>query len=59
MNKLTLTPEETAKQLGIGKNKVYELIKQNTIPNIRIGRKLLIPVENLEKWLHVSAGGVV
>ena len=59
MEKLTLTPKETANQLGIGLNKVYELINRNVIPSVRVGRKLLIPVESLEKWLLISAGGTV
>ena len=59
MEKLTLTPKETANQLGIGLNKVYELINRKVIPSVRVGRKLLIPVESLENWLLISAGGTV
>lgn len=59
MNKLTLSPKETSKQLGIGLNKVYELIHSHTIPSIRVGRKLLIPVGSLENWLISSAGDVI
>lgn len=59
MNKLTLSPKEASKKLGIGLNKIYELIHNHTIPSIRIGRKLLIPVGSLENWLISSAGGIV
>ena len=59
MNKLTLTPKETAKELGIGMNKTYELIGKNIIPSVRVGRRLLIPVCSLENWLIASAGGTV
>lgn len=58
MSKLTLSPKEVSGQLGIGLNKVYELIHDNTIPSIRIGRKLLIPIGSLENWLINSAGGI-
>jgi len=59
MEKLTLTPKETSQKLGIGLNKVYELLNQNIIPNVRVGRKLLIPTESLESWLITSAGGSI
>ena len=59
MSELTLSPKEASKKLGIGLNKVYELIHNHTIPSIRIGRKLLIPIVSLENWLINSAGGIV
>jgi len=59
MNKLTLTPKETAKELGIGMNKVYELIGKNIIPSVRVGRRFLVPVCSLENWLITSAGGTL
>ncbi len=49
--KFILTAEETAKFLGIGMNKMYELLSSNTIPSRRIGRKYLIPREGVERWL--------
>lgn len=58
MEKLTLNPKETSKELGIGLNKVYELIHNNTIPSVRIGRRLLIPIQSLKNWLISSAGGI-
>lgn len=54
MEKLVYTVTETAKLLNIGMNKAYELIQQNEIPNVRVGRKFLIPKEALEKWLTNS-----
>lgn len=59
MDKLALTPKETANRLGIGLNKVYELINLKSIPSIRVGRKILIPISCLENWLLTSAGDVV
>lgn len=55
MEKLVYTVTETAQILNIGMNKAYELIQQNQIPNVRVGRKFLIPKEALEKWLAKSA----
>lgn len=56
MEKLVYTVTETAQILNIGMNKAYELIQQNQIPNVRVGRKFLIPKEALVKWLANSSG---
>ena len=55
MEKLAYTVQEAAEVLNIGLNKTYELIQQNQIPFIRVGRKILIPKKTLEKWLIESA----
>lgn len=51
-NKLIFTAEETAQLLGIGMNKIYELLISGKLPSKRIGRKYLIPKIVLEKWLN-------
>ena len=50
--KMVLTAEETAKCLGIGMNKIYELLTAGVIPSRRVGRKYLIPRLALENWLN-------
>ncbi len=40
---LVLTVGETAKLLRLSKTTVYDQIRQGTIPNIRIGKRILIP----------------
>lgn len=35
----------------IGRNTLYERIKDKTIPSIRVGRKILIPVDALDRML--------
>lgn len=47
-----LSPTQAAELLGIGRTKLYALIKANQIPHIRIGHRILIPVKELESWLH-------
>jgi excisionase family DNA binding protein len=49
--KLTLSIEEAAKLLGIGRNLCYDRVKTGEIPVIRIGRRLLVPRSALEKLL--------
>jgi excisionase family DNA binding protein len=54
MEKLTLTVEETAKMLGIGRNSAYEAVARGEIPVIRVGKRLLVPKAALEKLLNCN-----
>ena len=47
-----MTPDELALYLGIGRNSVYKLIEEGQFPTVRVGRKILIPIKNVEKWLE-------
>lgn len=49
--RLTLSVEETAKLLGIGRNLCYDRVKTGEIPAIKIGKRLLVPRAALEKLL--------
>lgn len=49
--RLTLTVEETAKLLGIGRQLAYDRVKTGEIPAIKVGRRLLVPRRALEKLL--------
>ena len=49
--KATLTIDETAERLGIGRSSAYQAAKAGQIPTIRIGRRLLVPVAALERLL--------
>lgn len=49
--KLTMSVEECAKKLGIGRNLCYDRVKTGEIPALKIGKRLLIPRAALEKLL--------
>lgn len=51
--KLTLTLDEVNKLIGIGKNKLWELVyKENTdFPFFRVGCKVLVNRTRLIEWL--------
>lgn len=49
--KQTLTVDEAARYLGIGRNSAYAAIARDEIPVIRIGKRLLVPKAALEKML--------
>jgi len=56
---LVLTPIETAKLLRIGRGTIYEAIRQDSIPHIHLGRKILIPRHALMKWLEQGGGNTL
>ena len=47
----TLTIEEAAAVLGIGRNSAYQAVASGQLPVIRIGRRLLVPRPALERLL--------
>lgn len=47
----TLTVEEAARHLGIGRNTAYEAVRRGEIPTIKIGRRLLVPAAALDRML--------
>ena len=51
MESATLSVEETAKVLGIGRNSAYEGVRTGEIPSIRIGKRILVPRLALEQIL--------
>jgi excisionase family DNA binding protein len=47
----TLTVEEAGRVLGLGRSAAYAAVKRGEIPALTIGRKLLVPVDQLERLL--------
>ena len=50
--RLCITVPEAAAMLGISRNFAYELVKQNQLPVVKFGKRLLIPRVALEKMLE-------
>ena len=46
-----MSVQELSSQMGISLPKAYELVKTPGFPAIRIGTRILIPVEGFRKWL--------
>ena len=55
MERQTLTIEEAARVLGIGRNTAYEAVRRGEIPVVRIGRRFLVPRAALEQLLSAVA----
>ena len=52
--RLTLSIEEVALLLGLGRTAAYEAARRGEIPCRRIGRRIVVPVPALLDWLGVS-----
>ena len=54
LERSVLTVEETARVLGVGRNTAYEACRRGEIPHVRIGRRIVVPVEALLRWLQAD-----
>ena len=52
MKKLTVTIEEAATALGIGRNSAYAAARTGAIHTIKVGKRLLVPIASLQKMLN-------
>jgi excisionase family DNA binding protein len=50
----TLTVEQAAKLLGVGRNQTYEAAAKGELPAMRIGRRWVIPTLRLLRLLGVG-----
>jgi len=53
-DKVLLTVPEVAKILRIGRTKAYELVRDDIIPSIRLGKHIRVPLVSLKKWLQIQ-----
>ncbi len=47
----TLTVDEAAARLGIGRNAAYAAVKRGEIPALRLGKRILVPRAALDRLL--------
>ena len=47
----TISVEEAAAILGIGRSAAYEAARRGQLPTRRLGRRLLVPVPAFMRWL--------
>lgn len=50
-SRTTLTVEETAQLLGLGRTAAYEAARRGDFPTRRLGRRVVVPVPALRAWL--------
>lgn len=51
---LAINVEEARRRLGISRGLIYQAIHSGKIPAVRIGKRLLIPVSALKKFLDAA-----
>lgn len=54
---LTYSIKEAAFLLGVSKSKMYNLVHENAVPNIKLGKVYLIPVKEFHNFLNQSIEG--
>ena len=54
MEKTTMSVQELSAQMGISLPKAYELVKTPGFPTIRIGARILIPIEAYKECFRQS-----
>ena len=52
--RVTVSVEEAARLLGIGRSAAYEAARRGELPTRRLGRRLLVPVPALLEWLGTA-----
>lgn len=55
MKKTTMSVQELSAQLGISLPKAYALVKSEGFPSVRIGTRILIPVDAFREWLVIAS----
>ena len=51
-----MSVQELSAQMGISLPKAYELVKTPGFPTLRIGTRILIPIEAYKTWLMKQSG---
>ena len=54
--KIAMTIEEASEYTGIGRNTMRNLVEWGKLPVLKIGRKVLIKSDILEKFMEVNEG---
>ena len=57
MEQLSISVQELCKVLGISKPIAYRLVNSKDFPVLQIGRRKVIPIKKLEKWLEENTNG--
>ncbi len=55
---LTLTVEQAAEVLGVGRSTAYELVRSGDLTSIRLRRRIVVPVAHLAESLGVDREAV-
>ena len=54
---LFLSAKLVAQTLGISRSSAYELMHDKSFPALRIGSRIIVPKEDLRKWVAANTKG--
>ena len=57
MERTTMSVQELSAQMGISLPKAYELVKTPGFHTLRIGTRILIPIDAYKEWLIKQSAG--
>lgn len=52
MDKIAINVSEAAKRLGVSRPKMYEIMRRDDFPAVRMGGRILISQRGLDEWLY-------
>ena len=52
MERLLLSPEEAAEVLGVGRSRIYDLMRKRELVSVRIGKCRRVPVAALKAYVE-------
>lgn len=54
---LLLNVKQLADLLGVSYSSAYELIQEDDFPSLHIGKRIVVPKEELRKWISAHTKG--
>lgn len=57
MEKTILTVKEAAVIMRVSPSAMYQLVRENRVPHIKVGKRKVIPTERLYAWLDSCVEG--
>jgi excisionase family DNA binding protein len=55
LDRIAVSPAEAARLVGLGRTKIYESLNSGELPSCKIGRRRLIRIVDLVRWLEAHA----
>lgn len=55
--KIAMSPDQAARQLSIGRTKLYSLIKSGEIRALKCGRRTIITIDEINRFLNNLKNG--
>lgn len=51
-DRMALSMNEFARVMGISRTKAFQMAKVPGFPTVRLGKRMVVPIEQLRKWLE-------